>query len=91
MGGPKLGSYVPLIMSFNNMISGIFEKFFFSIFMGKNAPKMAKINVRNKNTRVYIFIYKQEKFWPAKLKSDAVLLINRALQKLPIINQGLHL
>ena len=32
--GLKLGSYVPLI-SFYNLISGIFEKTFFSIFMGK--------------------------------------------------------
>ena len=33
--GPKLGIYVPL-MSFNNLISGIFENIFLSIFMGKN-------------------------------------------------------
>ena len=33
--GPKLGSYVPL-MSFNYLISGIFEKIF--DFMGKNVP-----------------------------------------------------
>ena len=33
--GPKLGSYVPL-MSFNKLISGIYFKIFFSIFMGKN-------------------------------------------------------
>ena len=33
--GPKLGSSVPL-MSFNNLISGIFEKIFFPIFMCKN-------------------------------------------------------
>ena len=42
--GPKLGNSVPLI-SFNNLISGIFEKIFLSIFMGKNVPNMDKISI----------------------------------------------
>ena len=35
--GLILGSYVPLI-SFYKLVSGIFEKIFFSIFMAKNGP-----------------------------------------------------
>ena len=49
--GPKLGSYVPL-MSFNNLMSGIYFKIFFSIFMAENVPKMVKISA----ARVHLMI-----------------------------------
>ena len=49
--GPKLGSYVPL-MSFNKLISGIFEKKIFD-FYGRKCAKNCK--------ECYIFVHKNEK------------------------------
>ena len=50
--GLKLGSFVPL-MSFNNLISGIFEKIFFSIFMGMQGFQIAESIPKNLQINLY--------------------------------------